>query len=102
MSQENVIEFGKKLATSPELLEEVQTLDLAGIVTLGQREGLDFSEQELTDYFESVTDRPSELTDDELEQVSGGIPGGGGYSFTHGCTGEPKYEINGVVYCSGG
>jgi len=103
MSKENVIEFGRMFATNQELLEEVQTRnDLAGIVALGQREGLDFTEQELTAYFEAVTDRQDKLTDEELEQVAGGIPGGGGHSFTYGCTGEPKYEYNGVWYCSGG
>ncbi|MBC8507393.1 MAG: Nif11-like leader peptide family natural product precursor [Anaerolineales bacterium] len=104
MSNKNVIAFGKKIATNPVLLAEIQNhcKDLAELVALGQREGLDFSEQELSDYLEAVTDRPVELSDEELTQVAGGIPGGGGYSFTYGCTGEPKYEINGVVYCSGG
>jgi predicted ribosomally synthesized peptide with nif11-like leader len=104
MSNENVIAFGKKLATNLELLDEVQTRcnDLAEIVAVGQREGFVFSEQDLSAYLEAVVDKPTALTDDELEQVAGGIPGSGGYSFTYGCTGEPKYEINGVTYCSGG
>ncbi len=104
MSFDNVIAFGKMLSTSPKMLEEIQTQcnDMVEIVAMGQREGFRFSTQELSEYLEAVKDQPAELTDEELEQVAGGIPGSDGHGFTYGCTGDPKFEINGIPYCSGG
>ena len=88
MSQENLIAFVEKIVDNPDLKAEVQALenDLAEIVALGQREALDFTEQELLAFLQETAVNQGELTDDELTQVAGGIPGDGGYAFTYRCT----------------
>ena len=89
MSKENVNAFSEKVNSNPELLEEVRSIggNLGEIVALGLREGFDFSEQDLTAYVSEMDNRQGELTDQELEQVAGGL--GAGSGFYNKETGKP-------------
>ncbi len=71
---DNVIAFGKKVNSIPELLEEIMSIanDMQAVMAMGKREGYEFSVQELIEYINEIPEKQTELSDAELDQVAGG------------------------------
>ena len=75
MSKEQIQAFGKKVSETPALLDEVKAVgqDVDSIVALGQREGFDFTAEELVAAAQEAAGGDEEqLSDAELEEISGG------------------------------
>jgi len=68
MSKQACLDFRAQLAGSSELQEQCRNASLSEIVDLASRHGFDFTAEELEALAEEV-----ELSDFELEMVSGGI-----------------------------
>ena len=72
MSKEQVSEFFKKVTADDALKAKAKTIDLnnaSAILAFAKEQGFDFSEADLTQWQE---EQESELSDDDLENVSGG------------------------------
>ena len=72
MSKEQVSEFFKKVTADDALKAKAKTIDLQNapaVTNFAKEQGFDFSEADLTQWQE---EQESELSDDDLENVSGG------------------------------
>ena len=72
MSKEQVSEFFKKVTADDALKAKAKTIDLQNapaVLAFAKEQGFDFSEADLTQWQE---EQSSELSDDDLENVSGG------------------------------
>ena len=73
MSKEQVSEFFKKVTADDALKAKAKTIDLqnvSAILAFAKEQGFDFSEADLTQWQE---EQALELSDDALENVSGGV-----------------------------
>ena len=73
MSKEQVSEFFKKVTADDALKAKAKTIDLQNapaVTNFAKEQGFDFSEADLTQWQE---EQSSELSDDDLENVSGGV-----------------------------
>ena len=71
MSKEEVDRFAADVKGNGEMQEQVKNLgsDAAGIVSLANEKGYDFTEEELRAYAE---EKKGELSDEQLKKVAGG------------------------------
>jgi|GEM_PF-3090029 bacteriocin propeptide, TIGR03798 family len=72
MSIDHALEFLKKMAVDNAFADEVMQADHMALVEILNRSGWSFNEDELF----KAAERLSELSDDELDSITGGLSGG--------------------------
>ena len=75
MSQQSLEQFLEKVAQSEELQSQIgEEIDGDALIALGAEHGFEFNTEELNE----LSSEPTELTDDDLDSVAGGIQENGG------------------------
>ena len=70
MSKENLEKFMQKVGESEELQSTIgEEIDGDALIALGAEHGFEFNTEELNE----LSSEPTELTDDDLDSVAGGI-----------------------------
>ncbi len=72
MSRQAIEDFRKKINESKDLQEKVSEIDTDGLLALAKEKGYEIEKPELETYFVEMGAEKTELTDFELELVSGG------------------------------